>query len=244
MASERVVYGTGPVGELLQKRARAVDVLYVQREDDKLAAVARQRGVDVEVRGRAELDALAGEGARHQGVVAITGAFEYADLDDVLDDVAARGATPLIVALDGVQDPHNLGAIVRSAYLLGAHAVVIPKDRAAGVTAVTTKSSAGATEHLPIAHVTNLVRALETMKQRDLWIAGVASHPDAKPIDQLDPTTPLCLVLGSEGKGIRRLVQKSCDFHVEIPMARTAVGSLNVSVAAAIALYELSRGRS
>ncbi len=236
----RVIYGSGPVTELLRSKPDAVQAVYVQKEQSKLAELAIRRGVEVAVKSRAELDALAGEGASHQGVIAIAGEFRYADLHDVLDAVEGPA---LVVALDSVQDPHNLGAIVRSAYVLGAHAVVVPKDRSARVTAVVTKSSAGATEHLPIVQVTNLVRALEDMKQRELWIAAVASHEHARPIHDLDATSPLCLVLGSEGKGIRPLVHKTSDFTVEIPMVGAAVGSLNVSVAAGVALYEISRQR-
>ena len=236
----RVIYGNGPVTELLKSKPDAVQAVYVQKDQSTVAELAVRRGVAVAVKSRGELDALAGAGATHQGVVAIAGVFAYADLHDVLDAVTGPA---LVVALDSVQDPHNLGAIVRSAYMLGAHAVVVPKDRSAKVTAVVTKASAGASEHLPIVQVTNLVRALEDMKQRELWIAAVASHERAKPIHDLDGTTPLCLVLGSEGAGIRPLVQKTCDFFVDIPMAGDAVGSLNVSVAAGVALYEISRQR-
>ena len=154
----RVIYGNGPVLELLQSKPDAVQAVYVQKEQSKVAELAVRRGVEVAVKSRAELDALVGEGANHQGAVAIAGQFAYADLHDVLDAVEGPA---LIVALDSVQDPHNLGAIVRSAYVLGAHAVVLPRDRSAKVTAVVTKSSAGATEHLPIVQVTNLVRAIE-----------------------------------------------------------------------------------
>jgi 23S rRNA (guanosine2251-2'-O)-methyltransferase len=240
----RVVYGVGPIQELLRARARGVDVLYVAREDAPLAATARQRGVKVQVRSRAELDALAGPGARHQGVVAIAGDFEYADLHDVLAGVAADGAPSLLVALDGVQDPHNLGAIIRSAYLFGAHAVIVPHDRSARVTAAVTKTSAGATESLPIVQVTNLVRTLEELKQEDLWIAALGASAQAQLITAWDATGPVCLVLGAEGKGIRPLVQKTCDLQVTIPMIGTRVGSLNVSAAAAIALYEVARQRA
>ncbi|RMH42152.1 MAG: 23S rRNA (guanosine(2251)-2'-O)-methyltransferase RlmB [Deltaproteobacteria bacterium] len=234
----RVVYGVGPVSELLERRPRSVAVVYVHKPDARVAAAAARRGVDVQVRSRAELDALAGPGARHQGVVALAGEFAYADFDDVL---AAQPS--LIVALDSVQDPHNLGAIVRSAYLLGADAVVVPKDRAARVTAVATKASAGATEHMPIARVTNLARALADAKRAGMWVVGVASHPDAQPLSAIDATDRLCLVVGAEGSGIRPLVQRACDRFVEIPMAGAAVGSFNVSVAAAIALYEVARQR-
>ncbi len=249
----------GPVEELLARRAREIVVLYVnparkakRRAGDPVAVVAaaaRGRGVSVETRTRAELDALMAEagpgaGARsHQGVVAVVGGFIYADLDDVLARAQAAPAPALVVALDGVTDPHNLGAIVRSAYLLGAHGLLVPRDRAAGVTAVVTKVSAGATEHLPIAQVTNLARALDELAEAGLWRAALAAGPDARRLDQLDATGPLALVLGAEGGGIRPLVARHCDFAVEIPMHGVGVGSLNVSVAAGIALYEVARQR-
>lgn len=249
------MYGIGPVEELVARRAREVVALYVNPARKQagdavaaLAAEARRQGVRVETRTRDELDVmLADERARsgrmpaHQGVVAVVGgAFEYAALEDLLP---AEGPA-LIVALDSVQDPHNLGAIVRSAHLLGAHGLVIPKDRAAQVTPVVTKVSAGATEHLPIAQVTNLARALEELKEAGLWLAGLAAGPEAKPLDELDATMPLGLVLGAEGTGIRPLVAKQCDFLVEIPMVGQGVGSFNVSVAAGIALYEVARQRA
>ncbi len=236
----RLVYGAGPVRELIDSRPKQMSVLYVsgKRAGGDIAAAARQRGVAVETRSNAELDALAG--ARHQGLVAITGEYVYADTDDLV--AAARGAA-LLVALDGVVDPHNLGAVARSAYLAGAHGLIVPRDRAASVTPVATKASAGATEHLPIAQVTNLTRTLAELKQAGLWLVAVAAAPDAVPIDTLDLNVPTCLVLGSEGAGIRRLVAAECDYRAVIPMAGTAVGSYNVSVAAGIALYEALRQR-
>lgn len=257
MAGQRLVYGIGPVEELVARRAREIVVLYVnparqarERAGDAVATIAaeaRRRGVTVETRATGELDAMLAkertDGGRvaHQGVVAVVGAFTYAEIEDLL---ASAPAPALIVALDSVQDPHNLGAIVRSAYLLGAHGLLIPRDRAAQVTPVVTKVSAGATEHLPIAQVTNLARALEQLKEAELWIAGLAAGPGARPLPTLDATMPLCLVLGAEGTGIRPLVAKQCDFLVEIPMLGRGVGSLNVSVAAGVALYEIARQRA
>jgi 23S rRNA (guanosine2251-2'-O)-methyltransferase len=258
MAGQRLVYGIGPVEELVSRRAREIIVLYVnparqarERAGDAVATIAaeaRRRGVTVETRTRDELDAMlasersdAGRPPAHQGVVAVVGAFSYAALEDL---IANAPAPALIVALDSVQDPHNLGAIVRSAHLLGAHGLVIPRDRAAQVTPVVTKVSAGATEHLPIAQVTNLARALEQLKEAELWIAGLAAGPGARPLPTLDGTMPLGLVLGAEGTGLRPLVARQCDFLVEIPMTGRGVGSLNVSVAAGVALYEIARQRA
>ncbi|HUH01278.1 MAG TPA: 23S rRNA (guanosine(2251)-2'-O)-methyltransferase RlmB [Kofleriaceae bacterium] len=242
----RLVYGTGPVTELVRSRAKSITVLYVsdrQRRADA-AMEAKQRGVTIEVRADAELDALAGRGARHQGLVAIAGEYVYAELHDILARAAGGSEPALVVALDGVQDPHNLGAIARSAYVLGAHGLVVPRDRAAPVTSVVTKASAGATEHLLIAQVTNLTRALGELKDAGLWIAAVAASSEAVPLRELDATGPLCLVLGAEGSGVRPVVARACDYAIMIPMAGTGVGSLNVSVAAGVALYEVSRQRA
>ncbi len=251
MASRRV-YGVGPVRELLRARPRSIAVLYVDpgradRHEDPVSQIAqdaRTAGVVVEMRARAALDAMAEADARHQGVIAVAGELVYADLDDIVAVAAARGEPALVVALDGVQDPHNLGAIIRSAYLLGAHGVLVPEHRAAPVTAAVTKASAGATELVRIAMVKNLVRALGELKDAGLWLAAVHDAPDARPIAQLDGAMPLALVLGGEGQGVRTLVARTCDFHAVIPMAGRGVGSFNVSVAAAIALYEVARQRA
>jgi 23S rRNA (guanosine2251-2'-O)-methyltransferase len=251
MSSVRRIHGVGPVRELLHARPRAIRVLFVARERAEargkdpvaeLAAAAAAAGVTVERRALRELDALCDAGARHQGVVAATGELTYVDVDAI---VAAAGDRPaLVVVLDGVQDPHNLGAIVRSAHVLGAHGVIIPEHRAAAVTATTTKASAGATELVPIAQVKNLVRALEELKAAGVWTCAVAASPQARPIAALELTGPLALVLGSEGEGVRPLVARTCDLHAVIPMAGAGVGSLNVSVAAGIALYEVARQRA
>lgn len=248
----RTVYGIGPVTELLARRAREVAVLYVdekrlKRQRDPvrdLVKTARAAGVTVEFSAREALDALAGTD-RHQGALALVGEYRYHDLHDLLARLRERQAEEpaLLIALDRVQDPRNLGAIIRSAYLLGAHGVIIPRDNAAAVTAVATKTSAGATEHMPVCQVGNLSRALEQCKQSGLWLAAVAASAGAQPIDTLDASMPLCLVLGAEGSGLRRVVAEQCDFHVVIPMAGEHVGSFNVSVAASIALYDVVRRR-
>ena len=205
-----------------------------------MVAEAKNRNLRWTQVANEELDRLA-KGALHQGFVAIAGSYAYKELHEIVAKAKKPG---LLVALDGVTDPHNLGAVVRSALLLGADGVIIPKDRSAQVTALVTKTSAGASEHLPIAQVTNLVRALEELREEGYWSAAIASGPKAVPLQQVSSDTSLVLVLGSEGKGLRPLVDKTCDFHLEIPMAASAVGSFNVSVAAAIALYEVARQRS
>ena len=247
---DRLVYGAGPVRELIARRAKAIKAVWVDPQragrstSDPVAAIvvaAREAGIKLEDRDRHALDRAAGEGALHQGVVAWMGAFSYADLDDVVEGDEAA----LLVALDGVEDPRNLGAILRSAYLLGAGAVIIPEHRAAQVTSVVAKASAGASELLPIVSVKNLVRALDELREHGLWRVAVHASPTAQRIEDIDGRMPLCLVLGAEGTGIRPLVAKSCDFHAVIHMAagRAAVGSFNVSVAASLALYEMRRQR-
>ena len=247
MSGRRVVYGLGPVGELLRAHGQEIDCIFVSEKRlakggdpaAKLIAEAKNRSLRWSAVGQAELDRLVKDGT-HQGVVAITGAYNYSEMQDIVEGAGKPG---LIVALDGVTDPHNLGAIVRSALLLGADGILLPKDRSAKVTALVTKTSAGATEHLPIAQVTNLVRAIEELKEDGYWSAALASGPKAMPLQSLDASMPLVLVMGSEGKGVRNLVGKVCDFHLEIPMQASAVGSFNVSVAAGIALYEVARQR-
>ena len=246
---ERAVYGVGPVREIVARKASNVRALWVDpKRADKAAGdpvaqivtAARAAGIRVEDRDREALDRAVGEDARHQGIVAWLGALSYVDVDALVG-----GEEPaLIVALDGVEDPRNLGAILRSAYLLGATGVIIPEHRAAQVTAVAAKTSAGASELLPIAQVGNLVRALEELRELGVWRVAVHATEQAQPIAKIDGTMPLVLVLGAEGFGVRPLVAKNCDFHAIIPMARTGVGSFNVSVAAALALYEMRRQRT
>ncbi|HEY6039527.1 MAG TPA: 23S rRNA (guanosine(2251)-2'-O)-methyltransferase RlmB [Kofleriaceae bacterium] len=244
---ERVVYGAGPVRELIARNPQRVRAIWVDpRRADKSAGdpvaqaiiAARQANIVVDDRERDHLDRAA-EGGRHQGVVAWLGAFTYAPLEKlILPDEPA-----MLIALDSVEDPRNLGAVLRSAYLLGAHGAIIPEHRAAQVTPLVAKASAGASELLPIALVPNLVRALEELREMNVWRIAVHAAPNAQRIDQIDGTMPHVLVLGSEGSGVRPLVAKHCDFHAVIPMQREGVGSFNVSVAAALALYELRRQR-
>jgi 23S rRNA (guanosine2251-2'-O)-methyltransferase len=247
-----MVYGAGPVSELVAKKAKSIKAIWTdptranRSTSDPIASIvtaARAAGITLEDRDKQTLDRVAGEGALHQGVIAWLGEYKYADLLDLVQP-SENGDPPLIVMLDGIEDPRNLGAILRSAYLLGARGVIIPDHRAAGVTAWTAKASAGASELLPVAMVGNLVRALEELREHGLWRVAVHATENAQPIDKIDGTMPLCLVLGAEGTGVRPLVAKNCDFHAIIPMTRIEVGSFNVSVAAALALYEMRRQRN
>ncbi len=256
----RQVYGVNPVRELVKKRADDVVVVYLLEGETgpalhALRAELATRKVPVEQKSRAELDLIAGDGSRHQGVIAVAGEYPYSTTADMLKRAADAGEPALILALDGVQDPHNLGALVRSAHVLGAHGVIVPKDRAAQVTPAVVKTSAGATEHMAIAQVVNLTRALEELKQEGLWIAGAcfddgqgqgqskAKASKIQPPWEVDLTGPIALVIGAEGKGIRPLVERTCDLRIEIPMV-AGVSSLNASAAGAVLLYEARRQRS
>ena len=241
----RFVYGVNPVLEALKVHPNEVVRVLLERGKegrrsqgaDRVAHAAAQAGVRVEDVRQGDLTHRSRSGV-HQGVGAELADFRYAELDDLL--AGFRGPALLLV-LDGVTDPQNLGALVRSAYALGAHGVVLPKDRAAGVTPAAFKAAAGALEHCPVARVTNLSRALERMKEQGIWTVALAAEADQE-LSALDLTVPTALVLGSEGAGVRPLVRKTCDHLARIPMAGQ-VGSLNVAAAGAVALYEIARQR-
>jgi 23S rRNA (guanosine2251-2'-O)-methyltransferase len=237
------IYGINAVAEALKARGRAFQWVGIakERHDLRLQRVveeSRRQGIAVRSLSRAELDRMAGNNA-HQGVVAVTSAKQYSGLDDVIS--AKRGQQSLIVVLDGVEDPHNLGAILRTADAVGADGVVIPERRAAGVTALVTKASAGASEHLPIARVTNIARTVEELKAQNVWTVALDER-GSQTYDSLDYNMDCAIVLGAEGKGVHDLVLKKCDFVVSIPMLGK-VPSLNVSVAAGVMLYEVVRQR-
>jgi 23S rRNA (guanosine2251-2'-O)-methyltransferase len=236
--SSRFVYGVNPVLEALRAHPEeVVRVLVTQRRSqgaERVAKAAEQAGVRVEEVREGELARRARAGV-HQGVGAELLQFRYAELEDVIKPQA------FLLVLDGVTDPQNLGALARTTHALGAHGIIIPKDRAAGVGPAAFKAAAGALEHCPIARVTNLVRALEQMKEAGIWTVALAAESE-KDLHEIDLTSPIALVLGSEGSGVRPLVRKTCDHVARIPMAGK-VGSLNVSAAGAIALYEVMRQR-
>jgi len=202
---------------------------------------AREKGVRVETESRAVLDRRS-EGQRHQDVIAEFEAgniWTEKDLDRLLETL---DDAPLILVLDGVQDPHNLGACLRTADAAGVNLVILPKDRSAGLTPVARRAASGAAEVLPVLIVTNLARVLRRLKQQGIWLAGTGGETPQKLYD-MDLSGPLALVMGSEGKGMRRLTLELCDFHLQIPM-HGSVSSLNVSVATAVCLYEVLRQRS
>jgi 23S rRNA (guanosine2251-2'-O)-methyltransferase len=244
----RYIYGVNPVSEAIRSRAGEIERLYVvegsatSRPAAELLGRARSLGIEVEQVGRDRVAAMT-QGGVHQGLVAQLRGFEYAQLEDLLARAqAGQSDRPLLlVVLDGVQDPQNLGAVIRSSYALGAHGVVIPKDRSAQVTAAVVKASAGATELCPVAQVVNLSRSIEAIKTAGAWI--VAADPTSKDsLWKAKLSGPLAIVVGGEASGIRPGVLKHCDLRLSIPMVGR-IGSLNASVATAIILSEIDRCR-
>ncbi len=238
-----VIYGIHAVSEALKSRGRAFEYVGVARErhDQKMQRIiddCRSSGVPVRFVPREQLDRLARTPA-HQGVVAVTSQKKYLELSDILE--TKRGEHSFIVVLDGVEDPQNLGAIIRTADAAGADGVLLPERRAVGVTGAVAKASAGASEHLPIARVTNLSRALEEMKAQNFWIVGLDER-GRQSYDSVDYNMDCALVLGAEGKGMHEHVRSRCDFLVHIPVVGQ-VPSLNVSVAGAVVMYEVARQR-
>jgi len=244
MAGDERVYGRHPVLELLRgsgRRADEVAVLAGARGPlAEVVALARRAGVKVSFRTRDQLTAMAGS-HDHQGVVARVTAAEYVDVEDLLGVARDRGEPAFLMALDQVQDPRNLGALLRTADAFGAHGVVIPKHHAVGLTEAAARTAMGAVEHVRVARATNMVAALETLKESGVWVHGATLGDGVAPW-AADLRGPVCLVLGSEGEGLRPLVARACDVLLTIPMTGS-VGSLNVSAAGAVLAYEVSRQR-
>ncbi|SRR5579883_1792022 len=245
MASKQFIFGLHPVESLLQHQAERVIRLCVHqdRADKKresLIQLARAQGIAVELVSKQELDRLTQE-ANHQGVIAFcTKAHTYTenDLKQLLQTITEP---PFLLILDGVQDPHNLGACFRSADAAGAHAIITPKDKSVGMTPVVSKVASGAAEIVPFVQVTNLVRTLEALKEFGIWIYGAAAEAE-QTLYQMDFSGPIAIVLGAEGTGLRRLTREHCDVLMKIPM-QGSVSSLNVSVAAGVCLFEVVRQR-
>ena len=233
-----LIYGLRPVAEALRSKRREVREVLDSVGDEEVASEAAIRGIPLKRVRREHIEELVPDTV-HQGVAARVGAYPYSGLEEIL-----ASPDPLVIVLDGVTDPQNLGAVLRAADGAGASGVVVPKDRAVGVTPAAVKASAGASEHVRVARETNLRRALERMKEAGVWVyaAEDAASTLATAYTDLDLSGSVALVLGSEGRGVRRLVREGCDGAVSIPM-RGAVSSLNVSVAAAILLFEARRQR-
>ena len=244
VVNEGQLEGRNALTEAL-KSGRTIDKVFIasgetDRALQRLAAQAKEAGAVVVPVDRRKLDMMSTTRA-HQGVIALAAAREYSSLEDILEEATNRGEAPLLVICDELTDPHNLGAIIRSAECAGAHGVIIPKRRSVGLTAVVAKASAGAVEYMKVARVTNINAAIETLKKQGVWIFGTAAEGSI-PMYQADLTIPAAIVVGSEGEGMSRLVQKNCDVTVHIPM-KGKITSLNASAAASILLYEAVRQR-
>ncbi|MBI5233350.1 MAG: 23S rRNA (guanosine(2251)-2'-O)-methyltransferase RlmB [Deltaproteobacteria bacterium] len=239
----RIIYGINPIREALKAR-KAIKKIEVNETRGgrivlDLIKEAERLGVSVERVGREILDMAAGNG-RHQGVVAfVEGGFDYVDIEDIINRWRSSGQRALILILDSIEDPQNLGSLIRAGCAAGANGVVMPKDRAAPVTAAVVKASAGGAEHMLIARVANLNTAIKRLKHEGIWVVGVEADAD-KNIFTVDLDVDLALVIGGEGKGLRRLVTWNCDFTVSIPM-QGSLGSLNAAQAGVIALFEVVR---
>lgn len=243
-ATDGLIEGRNAVIEAL-RAGTALDKVYLAKgETDAalghIASKARQAGAVVVECDRRKLDAMSVTHA-HQGVIAVSAVRAYATVEDLLSAAQAKGEPPLLVICDELSDPHNLGAVIRTAECAGAHGVIIPKRRSAGLNAVVGKTSAGAVSYVPVARVPNLTACLKDLKAQGIWIFGTAADGDT-PLYQADLKGPAAIVIGSEGEGMGRLVRQTCDFQVSIPM-RGKLNSLNASAAAAILLYEAVRQR-
>ncbi|MBN2573573.1 MAG: 23S rRNA (guanosine(2251)-2'-O)-methyltransferase RlmB [Deltaproteobacteria bacterium] len=243
----RIVFGVRPVEELCRARPREISVVYVahgyrSKEIEAAVAVAKDRGIAVESRPRALVADLAAS-PNHQGMVAVAGEYGYARTDEMLAAAAAAGEAPLLLVLDSITDPQNLGALVRSAEVLGSHGVIVPDRHAAPVTGAAVKASAGASERMRIARVRNLLGTIDWLRQQGLTVWGGATDEEAPALATADLRGPVALVVGGEGRGLRTAVARRCSSLVRIPQ-RGQVASLNASVAGAILLYEAVRQRA
>lgn len=239
-----VLVGRNAVTEAL-KSGRGINKLWIASGDREgsvaeIAALAKERGIVVQYVERAKIEALAG-GHRHQGVLAYVAPVPYAELEDILKAAEAKGEAPFLVLLDELEDPHNLGALLRTADATGVHGILIPKRRSVSLNATVAKTSAGAVEYVPVARISNIAQTLKKLKEKGFWVAG-ADMDGEKAYYEADLTGPLVLVVGSEGKGMSRLTKEACDFIVRMPMVGR-INSLNASVAGSILMYESMRQR-
>ncbi len=239
---ENLLTGRNPIREAL-KSGRDIEKLLVAKGDlsgtaQQIVAMAHEAHVPVQMVERIRLDELA---KNHQGMIAFASAYQYADVDDMLDVAKERGEDPFLIILDGVTDPHNLGAVIRTAAAVGAHGVIVPERRAVGLTPAAVKASAGGIEHIKVARVTNLTNEIKKLKSLGIWLYG--ADAEGENFRQVDFSGPCALVIGSEGDGISRLVLEQCDHVVSIPMKNPAMESLNASVAAGILMYAAAAAR-
>ena len=241
---EDVIEGRNAVIEAL-RAGRTIDKVFIQKgETDKtlghIASKAREAGIVVVDADKRKLESMS-QTHSHQGVIALAAVREYCSISDILSIAAERGEPPFVVICDEISDPHNLGAVIRTAEAAGVHGIIIPKRRSAGLTSIVDKTSAGAAEHMAVARVANLTAAIKELKDAGVWVYGTAAE-GSNPLWKTDLKGPICVVIGSEGDGISRLVRENCDFLVSIPMYGK-VSSLNASAAAAVLIYEALRQR-
>ncbi|MDD3169443.1 MAG: 23S rRNA (guanosine(2251)-2'-O)-methyltransferase RlmB [Eubacteriales bacterium] len=241
--NENIIIGRNPVIEAL-KSGREIEKLQIAKDAEgsirKIIGMAKDKNFPYQFVEKTALDRIAG-GRAHQGVIASVSTFEYCDPEDILAIARQKGEDPFVIILDGIEDPHNLGAIMRTADGAGAHGIIIPKRRAAGITDVVAKAAAGAVEYVPVAKVSNIAQTVDRLKDMGVWIG--ACDMDGTEYDKADLKGSLALVIGAEGHGISRLVKEKCDFVLSIPMSGR-ISSLNASNAAAILMYEIRRQRN
>ncbi len=238
-----MIMGKNPVIEAL-KSGRSVNKVMVSEQlnsnaQGKLQHLAKEAGTIVQKVPKTKLDQLTSE--NHQGVIAYVASYQYASLDELFQHAKTKKEDPFFIILDELEDPHNLGSILRTADAAGVHGVIIPKRRSVGLTATVAKTAAGAIEHIPVARVTNIANTIDELKEKNVWVVGTEAEA-TEDYRKLDGTLPIALVIGNEGKGISRLVKKKCDWTVSLPM-KGKVSSLNASVACSLLLYEVYRKR-
>ncbi len=239
---ENLLTGRNPIREAI-KTGRDIEKLMVAKGDlsgtaREIIAMAREARIPVQMVERTRLDEIT---RNHQGMIAYASAYQYADVDDMLKDAEEKGEPPFLIILDGVTDPHNLGAVIRTAAAVGAHGVIVPERRAVGLTPAAVKAAAGSIEHIKVARVTNIVKEIEGLKKRGIWF--YAADAEGKSFREVDFSGPCALVIGSEGDGISRLVMENCDYLISIPMKNPDIESLNASVAAGILMYAVASNR-
>lgn len=239
-----IIEGRNAVMEAL-KANRSIDKLFIIDSSQQtgpiktIIALARKKGIVIKYETKENLDNIS-INHKHQGVIAYVAAYDYVEVDDILRRASEKQEAPFIIILDSIEDPHNLGAILRTANIAGVHGIIIPKRRAVGLTATVAKTSAGAIEYTPVARVTNIARTIDELKQKGLWIT--CADMDGETMYKLDLKGPLAIVIGGEGLGVSKLVKEKCDFIAKIPM-KGDIASLNASVATAILVYEALRQR-
>lgn len=243
-ASSLIIEGRNAVTEAL-KADRSIDKLFIQEQSSQdgplktIIAKARQKGIVVHFEGKEKMDQRS-VAHKHQGVIAYVAAYDYVDVKDILQKARDKEEHPFVIILDGIEDPHNLGAIIRTANIVGAHGVIIPKRRAVGLTETVVKTSAGAIEYTPVCKVTNIAQTIKALKDEGLWIVG--ADMEGTSMYDVDMKGAIALVIGGEGSGLSKLVREQCDFIAQIPM-NGDITSLNASVASAVLMYEAYRQR-